>query len=137
MWKQNPISSLKIQSKDLKLEYDEWQSKNSIQKLFAKKKFNKADWDNRVQRLFDWRLFEHLDNHPSFANLRTIITELDKFKDLLNYDFLLLTWNEVKLRSSMAGDHQKKFDELIALQIERAERIKVMCFAMNRLNGHE
>ena len=131
----NHITSLMNRSAELRVEYETWQSKNTIQRLISRAKFDETVWEQRVKSLFDRNLFEYLDNHPSFDNLKTIVTELDRFKDLLDYNFLILTWHEVKKRSSMAGDKQKKIDGLIELQLEHAESIKVMCLALNRLKG--
>ena len=129
----NFITSLANRAEELRQDYDTWQSKNTIQKLFAREKFNEEAWQQEVRDLFDYRMLEYLDNHPSFTNLRAVITELDKFKDLLDYDFLMFLWKEMKKRSSMAGENQRKFDELIDLQLERAENVKAMCIAINRL----
>ena len=131
----NFITSLANRAKELRQDYDTWQSKNTIQKLFAREKLNEEAWQQEVKDLFDYRMLEYLDNHPSFTNLRAVITELDKFKDLLNYDFLIFLWKEMKKRSSMAGENQRKFDELIDLQLERAENVKAMCIAINRLEN--
>ena len=131
----NPIASLATRSAELRQEQDKWQSKNTIQRLFAREKFNETLWKQRVKDLFDQNLFEYLDDHPSSNNLTTLVTELDKFKNLLDYNFLIFIWNEVKQRSSMAGPHQRKFDELIDLQIKRAENVKAMVTIIDRLQN--